>query len=155
MKHHILNRLAPAVYAYAHCDLPCGVYDPAQARIEAESVKACMEKYNASDAYALAVAFLGEILAGRPAIVAPWPADEEMLDRDDAVRLQEMLRDRGLYDGAIDGLLGSGSRAAVARYQERHGLIADGHPDRTLMTHIEQNSVRATPPLQGWDSGRP
>src|ERR1700729_1710630 len=29
----------------AHCDLPCGVYDPAQARIEAESVKAIMEKY--------------------------------------------------------------------------------------------------------------
>ena len=24
----------------AHCDLPCGVYDPAQARIEAESIKA-------------------------------------------------------------------------------------------------------------------
>ena len=33
----------------AHCDLPCGVYDPAQARIEADSVKACMEKHNASD----------------------------------------------------------------------------------------------------------
>ena len=33
----------------AHCDLPCGVYDPTQARIEAESVKACMEKTNASD----------------------------------------------------------------------------------------------------------
>jgi nickel superoxide dismutase len=33
----------------AHCDLPCGVYDPAQARIEAESVKACIAKYNASD----------------------------------------------------------------------------------------------------------
>jgi len=28
----------------AHCDLPCGVYDPAQARIEAESVKAICEK---------------------------------------------------------------------------------------------------------------
>jgi nickel superoxide dismutase len=35
--------------AHAHCDLPCGVYDPAQARIEAESVKACMEKFNDSD----------------------------------------------------------------------------------------------------------
>jgi nickel superoxide dismutase len=35
--------------AHAHCDLPCGVYDPAQARIEAESVKACMEKFNSSD----------------------------------------------------------------------------------------------------------
>jgi len=33
----------------AHCDLPCGVYDPAQARIEAESVKATVAKHNASD----------------------------------------------------------------------------------------------------------
>ncbi|MGB3686040.1 MAG: superoxide dismutase [Ni], partial [Ornithinimicrobium sp.] len=33
----------------AHCDLPCGVYDPAQARIEAESVKKIIEKVNASD----------------------------------------------------------------------------------------------------------
>jgi nickel superoxide dismutase len=33
----------------AHCDLPCGVYDPAQARIEAQSVKACQEKYNDSN----------------------------------------------------------------------------------------------------------
>jgi nickel superoxide dismutase len=28
----------------AHCDLPCGVYDPAQAKIEAESVKAVITK---------------------------------------------------------------------------------------------------------------
>jgi len=34
--------------ASAHCDLPCGVYDPAQARIEAESVKAIAEKYQAN-----------------------------------------------------------------------------------------------------------
>ncbi len=31
---------------YAHCDLPCGIYDPAQARIEAESVLKIMEKYS-------------------------------------------------------------------------------------------------------------
>jgi nickel superoxide dismutase len=41
--------LPPTTVVRAHCDLPCGVYDPAQARIEAESVKACMEKFNASD----------------------------------------------------------------------------------------------------------
>lgn len=29
---------------YAHCDLPCGVYDPAQARIEAESVLKIVQK---------------------------------------------------------------------------------------------------------------
>jgi nickel superoxide dismutase len=34
---------------YAHCDLPCGVYDPAQARIEAESVLAIMKKYDGLD----------------------------------------------------------------------------------------------------------
>jgi len=39
---------APRAIA-AHCDLPCGVYDPAQARIEAQSVKACQEKYAGSD----------------------------------------------------------------------------------------------------------
>ncbi len=41
--------LKPARTVHAHCDLPCGVYDPAQARIEAESVKACQEKYQGSD----------------------------------------------------------------------------------------------------------
>lgn len=34
---------------YAHCDLPCGIYDPAQARIEAESIKAMMQKYSDLD----------------------------------------------------------------------------------------------------------
>jgi nickel superoxide dismutase len=46
----MLNRiLAPRRTVHAHCDLPCGVYDPAQARIEAESVKACQEKFQGSD----------------------------------------------------------------------------------------------------------
>src|SRR5665213_3392745 len=30
---------------YAHCDLPCGVYDPVQAEVEAKSVFAIMTKY--------------------------------------------------------------------------------------------------------------
>ncbi|MEO5608878.1 MAG: superoxide dismutase, Ni [Ornithinibacter sp.] len=33
----------------AHCDLPCGVYDPAQARIEAESIKGICAKVAAND----------------------------------------------------------------------------------------------------------
>src|SRR5215207_719939 len=44
-----LTRMFSAVEATAHCDLPCGVYDPAQARIEAESVKAIQEKYDANE----------------------------------------------------------------------------------------------------------
>ena len=41
----LVRGFAPKATAFAHCDLPCGVYDPAQARIEAESVKAISEKY--------------------------------------------------------------------------------------------------------------
>ncbi len=48
LKVGITHFLAPTTLAFAHCDLPCGVYDPAQAKIEALSVKATMEKYAAS-----------------------------------------------------------------------------------------------------------
>jgi len=41
----ITDLLRPSRIVHAHCDLPCGVYDPAQARIEAESVKAIQERY--------------------------------------------------------------------------------------------------------------
>jgi nickel superoxide dismutase len=33
----------------AHCDLPCGVYDPAQARYEAESIKGIIGKVAGND----------------------------------------------------------------------------------------------------------
>ncbi len=43
------DRILPPTPVHAHCDLPCGVYDPAQARIEAESIKGIVDKFNASD----------------------------------------------------------------------------------------------------------
>jgi nickel superoxide dismutase len=45
----LVDRYSPPPLVSAHCDLPCGVYDPAQARIEAESVKGCQQKYQDSD----------------------------------------------------------------------------------------------------------
>jgi nickel superoxide dismutase len=35
--------------SYAHCDIPCGIYDPEQARIEAESCYKIIGMYQASD----------------------------------------------------------------------------------------------------------
>jgi nickel superoxide dismutase len=40
--------LTPRTVVRAHCDLPCGVYDPAQARIEAQSIKEIALKYQAN-----------------------------------------------------------------------------------------------------------
>jgi len=47
MKLPLLSSIVKPVYA--HCDLPCGVYDPAQARIEAQSVLEIMKKYDGLD----------------------------------------------------------------------------------------------------------
>jgi nickel superoxide dismutase len=35
---------APTLQVSAHCDLPCGTYDPAQARFEAEAIKMIIGK---------------------------------------------------------------------------------------------------------------
>ena len=46
----MLSRLfTTATVAHAHCDLYCGVYDPAQAKIEALSCQKTIGKYHDSD----------------------------------------------------------------------------------------------------------
>ncbi len=44
-----VDRVAAPAEVYAHCDIPCGVYDPEQARIEAESCFKIIEKYATND----------------------------------------------------------------------------------------------------------
>jgi len=41
--------LEPKTIARAHCDLPCGIYDPEQARIEAESCYKIIEKMGSNN----------------------------------------------------------------------------------------------------------
>jgi nickel superoxide dismutase len=41
--------LLPTTTVSAHCDLPCGVYDPVAARYEAQSVLAMQKKYQANE----------------------------------------------------------------------------------------------------------
>jgi nickel superoxide dismutase len=45
----IADRTSSPQHVSAHCDIPCGVYDPEQARIEAESVFKIIGKYHESD----------------------------------------------------------------------------------------------------------
>jgi len=42
---NLLEWIRPSRTVEAHCDLPCGIYDPEQARIEAESCLKIDEKY--------------------------------------------------------------------------------------------------------------
>jgi nickel superoxide dismutase len=45
MLSRVLRALRPTQTVHAHCDIPCGVYDPQQARIEAESCYRIIQKY--------------------------------------------------------------------------------------------------------------
>jgi len=45
---HVFGRLLkPTTTAYAHCDIPCGIYDPTPAKIAADTVAKMVEKINA------------------------------------------------------------------------------------------------------------
>lgn len=41
--------LKPTTTAYAHCDIPCGIYDPTPAKIAADTVAKMVEKIGALD----------------------------------------------------------------------------------------------------------
>ena len=45
---------------------------------------------------------------------------------DEVQRLQERLQQLGYYAGEVDGQYGPGTEEAVIRFQEQHGLTADG-----------------------------
>ena len=45
----LIHKILGIKEVHAHCDLMCGVYDPAQARIEAQSVYNAAKVYEASD----------------------------------------------------------------------------------------------------------
>jgi hypothetical protein len=55
------------------------------------------------------------------------------------VDVQKALTEHGYYHGAVDGEIGSGSRAAIRAYQHDHGLEVTGRIDNALLRslHIE------------------
>ncbi len=45
----MFSLLKPSVVAHAHCDIPCGIYDPTPAKIAADTVAKMVEKIGALD----------------------------------------------------------------------------------------------------------
>ena len=60
-------------------------------------------------------------------MAAPTPASLKLGDRGtDVQKVQSRLRQWGYYNGAVDGIYGSGTRSAVILFQKRNGITADG-----------------------------
>jgi membrane-bound lytic murein transglycosylase B len=86
-----------------------------------------IKEYNMSDAYALAVAHLGDRLLGADAIQGAWPRQETPLSKPQRVEAQKKLLSLKFYSGKTDGKFGSKTRLAVRQFQLSRGLVADGY----------------------------
>ena len=73
---------------------------------------------------------LGVVLAVLLIVLLPLAADAAVLKKgsqgDEVVTLQKKLKQWGYYDGAVDGVFGSGTQKAVQYFQRKNGLTADG-----------------------------
>jgi peptidoglycan hydrolase-like protein with peptidoglycan-binding domain len=89
--------------------------------------------------------------AASPAAATPKPA-EGVVVHDDAVaapapqsndlvsQVQANLLRRGLYDGPVDGVMGSKTEAAIMFYQETRGLPETGAADASLLDLLKKDN---------------
>jgi peptidoglycan hydrolase-like protein with peptidoglycan-binding domain len=52
--------------------------------------------------------------------------------------LQQLLAQRGLYKGEVDGKLGAETRGSVKLAQQKHGLPADSYPTAELLARLRR-----------------
>lgn len=54
--------------------------------------------------------------------------------------LQELLSKRGFYNGAVDGIMGSQTRAAIVAAQKNYGLVTDGVAGAKTLAALESGA---------------
>ncbi|MBR9651116.1 lytic murein transglycosylase [Thalassovita aquimarina] len=91
-------------------------------------------EWNQSFTYVLTAAYFGTRLMGAPVFDAGNP--DPALSTGQMKQLQQKLAARGHDVGKIDGILGSGTRAAVRAEQKRLGLPADAWPTADLLRKL-------------------
>ena len=117
--------------------LPAGARGPVF--LVSQNFKAIL-KYNNSNAYALAVGHLGDRIGGADPVSALWPTDDPPLSRQGREELQRNLSALGHGVGPADGLLGTGTRAAVRAAQQHLGLPEDGYASERLLRQLLEQS---------------
>jgi lytic murein transglycosylase len=91
-------------------------------------------EWNQSFTYALTAAVLASRFAGAPAYDPRNP--DPGLNQDQMKQLQTKLEARGYDVGTVDGILGTNTREAVRKEQQRLGLPVDGWPTAELLDRL-------------------
>ena len=97
-----------------------------------------LKRYNNADTYALAVSLLADEIAGFGGLDRDWDRPFTPLSFAEKQELQTHLARNGLYDGPIDGKIGSGSQAAIKTFQARAGLTQDGYPSKEVLNVLRR-----------------
>jgi membrane-bound lytic murein transglycosylase B len=111
--------------------------------------------YNASDSYALAVALIGDRIAGRGQMPTGWPTGNPPVQRAEGREMQERLNMLGFPVGTPDGIAGSNTRRQLQAFQRSVGLIPDGYPSREALealrgaTNPAASAPASTDPVPG------
>ena len=95
-----------------------------------------IKRYNNSDAYAIGVGHLADRIAGAPPLRAGFPPDATGMTKADRVALQRGLTARGFDTGGADGVIGDGTRGAIASYQSSIGRPPTGAPSLELLRSL-------------------
>lgn len=82
--------------------------------------------YNNSSNYALGVSLLGKAIAGQGGLQKAWPRYEQPLSTMQVTNLQQRLTNAGYDTNGVDGVIGTNTRKAFARWQADNGQTPDG-----------------------------
>lgn len=113
--------------------MPAGARGPAlliQANFRA------IERYNAADAYVIAIGHLSDRLAGDGPFRAAWPREDRALTAAENRELQERLTAAGFDAGGADGKIGPKTMAAIRAFQRNAGLPPDGYPSLDVLKRL-------------------
>lgn len=119
----------------ANLVLPAGPNGPAFLMVKNFFV---IKRYNNADKYALAVGHLADRIGGGGDFAQAWPRGYTPLSMEERYEVQQRLTRHGLYDGAIDGKIGSGSKTAIMAYQKAAGVEADGNASKALLNLLRK-----------------
>ncbi|MGD9638398.1 MAG: lytic murein transglycosylase [Alphaproteobacteria bacterium] len=106
-------------------------------------------QWNRSFNYALAIGLLADNLSGRKSMLNQ-ALKEKPISVQIIIAIQDKLKELGLYDGSVDGNLGSITKSAIQNFQKNFKLPADGYPsDKVIklltVDSLAQNDIKKIP----------
>ena len=95
-----------------------------------------IRKYNAADAYVIAVGHLADRLGGSGPLRSGWPRKDRNLGRAEKSEMQRLLTARGFDTQGTDGIVGPNTMDAIRAFQASQGLPPDGYASHEVLERL-------------------